>query len=320
MGWPVHRWCYKETANAEDGWLSWDFIERKKQEVSPQMFANEYDLQEPAFDTRAFDTESVEKMFVDAVHPKADVTGTIKSPLIRKNGVVERYVFEEPTREGEYVIAADWAKESDFTVISVFRTDEEKMRLVAYTRCQRFPWPTMIGWYNDLMAMYEARGIHDGTGVGNVVNDYIDRRSFAFLMTGRQRNEMLTEYIAAVERGLIEAPRVSSAYSAHKLASYESIYNIGADSHLPDEICSFALAWKRSGRKARYAAPIGLPRLPPGVTDETVKDTFEPKSPWQDIGGKVTVKDMGVTSLTHGNMFDAVPEVAPVAGNGWDLM
>jgi hypothetical protein len=172
----------------------------------------------------------------------------------------------------------------------------------------------MIGFYNDLMAQYEAVGIHDGTGVGNVVNDYIDRRSFPFLMTGRQRNEMLTEYVAAVERGLVEAPRITSAYTAHKLASYESLYNIGQDSHLPDEICSFALAWKRTGRKARFAGPATLPRLGKGMTDEQVKDTYTPSSPWRDIGGKFGTSDLGVTALTHGNVFDAVPEHAPVGG------
>src|SRR5207245_2858256 len=99
------------------------------------------------------------------------VAGTLKSPIIRKNNVVERYTFEKASYIGDYVIAADWAKEQDFTVISVWRTDEEKMRLVAYVRAQRFPWPVMVGWYNELMAEYQAKGIHDGTGVGGVVND-----------------------------------------------------------------------------------------------------------------------------------------------------
>jgi hypothetical protein len=318
MGWPVHRWCYRETANATDGWLSWDFINRKKQEVSAHMFAVEYDLQEPSVGNRAMDTSAVEATFVDTDHPEA-VDGTLKSPVIRKNNVVERYIFEEPTRTGDYVIAADWAKEQDFTVISVFRYDEAQMRLVAYVRAQRFPWPVMVGWFNDLMGHYQAKGIHDGTGVGGVVNDYIDRRSRPFLMTGRQRAEMLTEYIAAVERGLVQAPRITSAYTAHKYASHESIYNIGTDSHLPDEICSFALAWAATGRKVRFAAPIGLPRLNPGQTDETVHDNYVPNSPWHDIGGKVGARDFGVTSLTNSDLFDAVPDAAAVGGFNLDL-
>jgi hypothetical protein len=310
QGWPVHRWCYKETANEVDGWLSWEFINRKKQEVSAHMFAVEYDLQEPSVGNRAFDTEAVEAMFVDTEHPKAE-QGTIKSPIIRKNNVVESYVFEEPTVEGDYVIAADWAKEQDFTVIGVFRYDEAKMRLVAFKRAQRFPWPVMVGWYNEWLNEYQCgKAIHDGTGIGNVINDYIDRRSRPFLMTGRQRNEMLTEYIAAVERGLVESPRITSTYTNHKLASFESIYNIGVDVHLPDDICTFALAWKATGRKAKFVVPIGLPRLTEQYqTDEDLPDDYVPTSPWHDVGGKVNFRDFGVTNIDY----------AGYGGGGFDL-
>jgi hypothetical protein len=317
MGWPVHRWCYRETANEIDGWLSWDFINRKKQEVSAHMFSVEYDLQEPSVGNRAMDTAAVEAMFVDTDHPKAE-NGTIKSPIIRKNNVVESYIFEEPAFTGDYVIAADWAKEQDFTVISVWRTDQDRMRLVAYKRGQRFPWPVMVGWFNELMEHYHAKGIHDGTGVGGVVNDYIDRRSQSFLFTGRQRDEMLTEYIAAVERGLIESPRITSAYTAHKFASHESIYNIGVDSHLADEIASFALAWKKSGRKVRHVAPITMPRLGEGMTDDKVTDAYAPVSPWTNVGGKVGIRDMGVSSLTQSAYEDPMSSV-PAVSPGWDL-
>jgi hypothetical protein len=315
MGWPVHRWCYRETANDVDGWLSWDFINRKKQEVSAHMFSVEYDLQEPSVGNRAIDTASVEAMFVDTDHPGA-VDGTLKSPVIRKNNVVESYVFEEPDPHGNYVIAADWAKEQDFTVISVFRYDEEPMRLVAYKRAQRFPWPVMVGWFNEWMEHYYAKGIHDGTGVGNVINDYIDRRSRAFLMTGRARNEMLTEYIAACERGLVQMPRITSTYVAHKLASFESIYNIGVDSHLPDEICSAALAWCATGRKVRFATPVSMPRLSDRYkTDEELPDNYQPSSPWRDIGGSFGVRDFGISSLT-GGAYANPDENAPA---GFDL-
>jgi hypothetical protein len=93
------------------------------------------------------------------------------------------------------------------------------------------------------------RAIHDGTGVGNVVNDYIDQRSTPFIMAGRDRDEMLTEYIAAVERGDLIAPRIESAYTDHKYASVESIYSRSKDEHLSDIICSFGLAWHTARRK-----------------------------------------------------------------------
>lgn len=294
-GWPVHRWCYKETSNPIDGWLSPDHIERTRSSISAQMFAIEYDLQEPSVGNRAFDTSSVERMFVDAPDPYAP---TIESPVIRNNGMVEKYRFVEPTHEGDYVIAADWAKEQDYTVISVWRYDTPQMELVAYTRGQRHPWPVMVGWFNDLLSHYECnRAIHDGTGVGNVINDYIDRRSRPFLMTGRQRNEMLTEYVAAVERDLIRAVRVTSAYTSHKYCSVESLYNIGTDSHLPDEVCSFALAWKATGRRSNFAAPIEIPRLHEGVREEELTPQYQPHSPWHDIGGKPRPIDFDVVHM-----------------------
>lgn len=275
-GWPVFEWCWKESANEHDGWLSMETVKRKRQEVSAAMWMVEYDLQEPSIGTRAMDTEAVDQMFS---LNKAEI---VKSPSMRSGGALEFHKFEEPQRMAEYVIAADWAKEQDYTVICVWRTDEKPWRLVAYKRGNRRPWPVMVDWYNSLFKEYGCRrAIHDGTGVGNVVNDYIDSRSTPFIMVGRDRDEMLTEYIAAVERGEFVAPRIESAYVAHKYASVESIYSRKQDEHLPDEICSFALAWHTCHRKRPRALPINVGRL--GVDGENEIA----HSPWRDVGGGV---------------------------------
>jgi hypothetical protein len=278
--WPVYQWCYKEAANPIDGWLTEEMIARKRQEVSATMFAVEYDLQEPAVGTRAIDTESIEKMFFLPV---------VKSPSMRSDGAMEDHTFEEPTRSGDYVTAADWAKERDYTVISTWRTDCHPWELVRYRRGNRRPWPVMVGWFNDIFAAYGGKAIHDGTGVGNVVNDYIDSRSIPFIMSGRQRSEMLTEYIAAVERGDLVAPRIESAYTAHKYASVEDVYNTTKEAHLPDEMCSFALAWHLSHRKRPLAVPIGMERL---MTEGDVQ------SPYRDVGGKNLPAETGYFDLT----------------------
>jgi hypothetical protein len=287
-GWPVFSWCYKETSNPVDGWLSPTTIERKRQEVSAAMFAVEYDLQEPSIGTRAIDTEAVEAMF------SMNNAEVIKSPSMRKGGAKEQHTFEQPTRLGEYVTGADWAKEQDYTVISTWRTDCTPWRLVKYTRLNRRPWPVMVGIYNDQFNEYGGKAVHDGTGVGNVVNDYIDSRSVPFIMSGRQREEMLTEYIAAVERGDLIAPRIESAYTAHKYASVEDVYGGGKDAHLPDEMCSFALAWTRAKRRRRPVTPIGIGRLN-GQADEAPWETPQEAhaSPWRDIGGVKMPADTG---------------------------
>lgn len=278
--WPVFTWCYKESSNTVDGWLDPETIERKKQETSAAMFAIEYDLQEPSLGTRAMDTDAVEQMFSGGNKTEDGRVEIVASPSMRKGGAMEYHKFEEYQSNCDYVIAADWAKEQDFTVISVWKTSSQPWELVVYKRGNRRPWPTMVGWYNELFTEYKChRAIHDGTGVGNVVNDYIDSRSTPFIMVGRDRDEMLTEYIAAVERGELIAPRIESAYTAHKYASVDSIYSRSKDEHLPDEICSFALAWHTSKRKRPKAIPIGISRV--GVNGETEVNS----SPWREVGG-----------------------------------
>lgn len=278
--WPVFTWCYKETSNPIDGWLDPETIDRKRQETSAAMFAIEYDLQEPSLGTRAMDTDAVEQMFSGGEKDKNDQPVIVRSPNMRKGGAMENHQFEDYQSNCDYVIAADWAKEQDFTVISVWKTSSKPWELVAYRRGNRRPWPVMVGWYNELFNEYHCyRAIHDGTGIGNVVNDYIDSRSSPFMMVGRDRDEMLTEYIAAVERGEFIVPRIESAYTAHKYASVESIYSRNKDEHLADEICSFALAWHTAHRKRPRALPINVGRL------SSNGETEVNSSPWRDVGG-----------------------------------
>lgn len=250
--WPIHRWCFKESANDYDGWCTPEIIEQKRQEVPAEMFRVEFELQEPSVGNRAFDTEAVEKMF-SALGP--DVYGSAKRTDM------ERYEFEGPRRDCEYVIGADWAKEQDYTVISVWNTTYKPIKLVHYYRARRRPYPVMVKEFNDTMQRYYARGIHDATGVGNAINDYLDSRAQKFVMVGRERDDLLSEYVAAVERGHVQAPRVTSAYSAHKYCTVEDLYMHREyySSHLPDEVCSFALAWHVAKRGA-IAPPAGVNR------------------------------------------------------------
>ena len=64
-----------------------------------------------------------------------------------------------------------------------------------------------------------------------------------FMMAGENRDNMLSEYISAVENDRIRAPRISEFYKAHLYCSVEDIYSRGKEFHLPDEVCSMALGW-----------------------------------------------------------------------------
>jgi hypothetical protein len=200
----------------------------------------------------------------------------------------EEYVFEKPRMDREYVIGADWAQSQDYTVITVADATVFPVRVVYWVRMRRRPYPVMIGQFNKLMAEYNAEGIHDATGLGAVVADYLDHRARGFLMVGAQRDNMLSEYISSVENDRWQVPRVMSFYRNHLYASVDAIYARGKEFHLPDEICSMALVWKAVNKRAIPALPIMLPsnQDPTWIEAEMKenRDANRRPSNW-DVGG-----------------------------------
>lgn len=263
-GMPMKAWCYRESANEVDGWLSQETIEAKKREIPAEMWRVEYELGEPSIGNRAFDSDAVERTFSRPF---------VKDELLecQESKDFELFTWARPQREGVYVVAADWAKEQDYTVIAVVRIDREPIELVHWVRVNRRPYPYMIGLYNRAIQTYNpAAAIHDGTGVGNAVNDYLDVRARGFLMTGAQRANMLTEYVNAVERDRFSFPKIPTAYLAHKYAQVGDLYQTGQQYHLPDEVCALALAW-RAGQKLRG-----------GIEIETALMEKDPNEPTKD--------------------------------------
>jgi phage FluMu gp28-like protein len=130
----------------------------------------------------------------------------------------DEWVFEEPQATGWYAIGADWAKEKDKTVIVVARVDEKPWRIVYLRAVNRKPYPEMAEMFNDALMKYQAVAAHDGTGIGNVINDYIDERAHKVLMVGRGRTELLVDYINAVEKGVYRLPANTPAFDARTRA------------------------------------------------------------------------------------------------------
>jgi hypothetical protein len=248
---PKYTWCYKDTANPEDGWLTEKAIEEKKASIPAEMWRVEYELGEPSIGNRAFDSEAVERMF-----------SLPMEPLRKKEAKdYEEYVFADPEHPGTYIIGADWAKEQDYTVITVIRTDRvdtQGLELVYWARLNRRPYPFMVKMFNDAMQRYGAQGEYDRTGLGNVVADYIDDRAHGFMMTGDKRASMLSEYVNAVERDMFKVPRIPTAYVSHKYAQVGDLYsNAKAQGfHLPDEVCALALAYYRFSKGGAPAIPL----------------------------------------------------------------
>jgi hypothetical protein len=225
--WPVATWCYRETMEPH-GWLPLTEIERKRAEVTEAMFASEYDLEEPNPETRAIAGDKVAAMF--------------RRELGHYRGGLGEYIeVEGPAPGGRYGTGADWARKKDWTIIPTFRFDVRPARLVAYERMQRLPWPVMIAKFDERVARYPGGAAHDGTGLGDVVDGTMKSSAEAFMMVGRARSDLISEYVAAVERGEFLAPHIDSAEAAHRLASVDDLYGSG---HLPDDIAAAALAYR----------------------------------------------------------------------------
>lgn len=249
-GWPVFEWCYHETKEPH-GWLSLAEIERLRTVVTDLMWRTEYELQEPSGENRAIDQDAVAAMFLKA--------------LTMEDG---------PDPDADYAHGADWARKTNRTVIMTLRkpaepeepddVDEkdgepaevvqaprEPLKVAALTVAQKEPWPTMVGHLERHVRKFGGPAVHDGTGVGDVVAGYLNVEAEAFLMVGKARADLLTEYVHAVEHGEIVCPDDGSkatqiAKKEHKFATFDDLYGAG---HLPDTIAAGALAY-RAAREA----------------------------------------------------------------------
>lgn len=249
-GWPVYEWCWRESMGTEDarGWLSPEMVERKKMEVSQRMWDVEYDLQEPSFDGRAIETSYVDAAF----DPELGVF---------VGDVDEHIIIEAPTVEGSYITAVDWAKERDWTIMRTFRVDVHPWLEVAFLRTGRKPWPEMVADLNNRLAAYGGHCIHDSTGIGDVVDDFIDydrAKVKGIVLRGRERESVFTEYIAGIEQFGLRSPRNNYAYSEHKYVTQKDLFGSG---HPPDTFIAGALAWSMRKKSSTITVrPVSITR------------------------------------------------------------
>ena len=228
-GWPVYEWCYKEALiGVEGGWLTQAQVDRKRADVPKTMWEIEYELQEPAVEGRAIETDRVQEMF----DPKL---GTFPCSL------GDRLIFEEPQENGTYAAGADWGKRRDKTFLWILRTDVSPMKTVAVFHLARQPWPVMIGKYNDLVRTYgNCPAAHDATGIGDVIADYLEVQATGIWMTGKPRSDLFAQYIVGIENEEIKAPRLNYPFQEHKTVTWDDLRGAG---HPPDSFVAGAMAY-----------------------------------------------------------------------------
>jgi len=261
---PIFTWCWREVLTPH-GWMDPEFIERKRRAVPAEMFRVEYELGEPAGTSRAFDLTKVKEFFVH-----------MTAVAERHHGDDDEWTYELPAiGVGTYAAGADWAKEQDYTVFTVARTDVTPRRCVYVRRFNRRPWPYMIGEFDALVRRYNAQSAHDATGLGNVVHDFLDdsvSQSLKVKMIGQDRTKLLSEYIADFEHGAYLMPLnppaieggawTSPHYEAHRSTTVDEVWGTARwDSHLPDEVASSALMHRAAERAAPAAPPEGVSKL-----------------------------------------------------------
>lgn len=260
-GWPVHHWCYKETMQPH-GWLPKSEVVQKQADVTAVMWNVEYELQEPSPESRAIQPESVSKMFQRDLGDFEGRNGEyieIEPPMM----VCVKCDFEMSVDDAtliklkqcpeckakldgaSYSTGADWARKLDWTAIITLRYDCNPMRLVAFERQGRKPWPLMVGRFNTRLERYSGNAAHDGTGIGDVVDGYLEYGADSVIMVGRARSDLLSEYIAAIERDEIVSPLIKFMEAEHRYASVDDVYGSG---HLPDTIAAGSLAYRGARR------------------------------------------------------------------------
>ena len=248
-GQPVFTWCWRELIKSEanpTGWMSQRFIDQKRRTVSAIMWKTEYELNEPAGTSRAIDLEAVEAYFT-----------AYEDPILEEHARDESddwWIWEDWATAGTYAAGADWAKEKDKTVIVVLRTDCRPRRLVYLRRMNRMKYPIMLKAFDDARKRYgDAQGRHDGTGLGNVVHDFLEHdgsEAGKEIMVGRARSQLFSAYITDFENGGYRLPRnVVPFYKAHRGATVADVFAPHKwDNHTPDDLVAMALAHKVAGR------------------------------------------------------------------------
>jgi hypothetical protein len=254
-GWPVFEWCYRANLKSVGGFIEDDEIARKRIEVPTAMWDVEYEGQEPSVEGRAFDSLSVKAMFVEA---------PILADGSRGPHPPEICLEPEPVDGATYGTGADWARKVNHTVITTFRKDQKPRRKLAWLRRgNRSPWPVMIGWFIEQLRRFGGTNRHDRTGLGDVVHQFAEfmggmlSDDDGVMMVGRDRQDLLSEWILAVERGQVvvawpDTDDTSDVAQAIRVMKNEHLYATVDDlfkgdksnGKLPDTVSSAALAWR----------------------------------------------------------------------------
>lgn len=229
-GWSTASWCVYCCHEDLGGFLTEDFLQRKKVSVPKHVWEVEFELGRPSPEGRFLVTDAMEFTFDKEL---GEVEGILN----------QDYIFEEPVEGAEYATGADWAKSRDRTIIVTLRTDVDPMRVVQYAHMGHISFPRMVEVFNETVRKYDSYACHDATGLGAVLHDYIEVSSEGVVLQGRRRSHIFSEYIKALEQHEIKSPDIEYMKEEHSYAVTTDLYGTG---HPPDSIVAMALAYRAS--------------------------------------------------------------------------
>ena len=207
------------------------------------MWRTEVELEEPTAQGLAITREAVEAMFDQELGESDGATGRDE-------------IFQASMKSGAYAHGADWGKRHDYTAIATIRTDQEPFRFVAFYRDRKRPYHLMMAVLNSRQAKYGGPVTHDANGVGEHAREMLTGDSIEHYTQwqGQPRHMLFNDYINAIERGLVRAPRSRPWLDAHKYVTNDDLYGTG---HPPDEFVGCALAYRAATHGAGELAFAG---------------------------------------------------------------
>lgn len=282
-GQPIFEWCYKESL-APHGWLTPVAMERYRTQMTAETWRVEVELGEPSPEGRAIFSECVEQMFsLPSTYVLHGVTTSARGTDIIRDLEGQYYEFEAPLAAATYATGADWGSKGDETVIWTWRADVTPMRLVAFERLHRRPMPFMIERLMARVKRYPGEAFHDATGVGTYHADAFTEVVDDYLMVGKKRNDLFTNYITGIEQNECVAPRLLTAYHAHKYVRNRDLYTETEAArsgepkgHPPDALVAAAMGYQaalnvRHPLRLATASPVpGGPQATGPQTNESV--------------------------------------------------
>ena len=228
--WPVYKWCYRETLQPH-GWLSPDEIPRKKGVVTVIAMGGRVRARRTVpripRDHAGSDRRDVRsrawgvRRRRPAVHRNRSAGG--RRDLCHRSRLGSRCRLDDHRHLEDRRVPAQGGGLSPDRPASMAVHDQAVRRSGE--------------------AVSRDRPDHDATGLGNVIERLYQVDSDGVVMVGKQRDELFTDYILAIEKGEIECPYITFMESEHKYCTVGDLYGSG---HPPDTIVAGAMAYRAS--------------------------------------------------------------------------